>query len=295
MEWNCPHCSTGLSVSDSNLGNTWSFARCYQCKNFSLINKADSQNIIRVDSPPESEEAQSFVINESGQVVEKPVIKPAIRKPTLSTEATDQASKDQTISEFPDPLPDLPEPSAPSRLLPVISSLAGGLILMAGAFIYMANHSGIEAVTELQSLQRKGAGKFEAIEMSLNSETPTAQAPEVPTVAKEEEPKPHFQFQDTQSSHTTVNSATPSNETRSTATIFIRSKQEGTMFYGGPGLGYPVLGALNPSLKYSIAETKNEWFKVQSEESKVVYGWIRNTTVDYVAVEKNSKVDSQNQ
>ncbi|MEK6577585.1 MAG: SH3 domain-containing protein [Bdellovibrionota bacterium] len=287
MEWNCPHCSTGISVSDSNLGNTWSFARCYQCKNFSLIHKAEPENIIRVDSPPGSESTQSFVIDDSGKLVEKPVVRPATKTPHPETEANEVGAPKVPLSVegFPAALPEIPEAALSPKYVRGVSAIAGAVIFLIGGVIYFSNDSGLEPSTELSDQRIKSAGRFQPLEIPKNP---------LEHEAKVQNPAPQgFQFNEESVNTVRASPEAAPVEALAIPNVYVRSKVEGTLFYGGPGIKYPVLGTLNPNLRYSIAEAKDEWFKVQNDESNIVYGWIRNTAVDYVAVEKKAKTNSQ--
>src|SRR5688572_18274201 len=93
MRWNCPHCQTALAVSDDELGTSWSYSKCYQCANYSLVRKTDV-NLVKVDQMPAGEKPLFPQAPDSLKAKQQPA-------PTRTKVATPEKSPTQVPSQAP--------------------------------------------------------------------------------------------------------------------------------------------------------------------------------------------------
>lgn len=150
MRWNCPHCGTGLALNDDKISTGWSFSKCYKCAGHALIRKAGIQ-LIKVDKAPPGETLLLPEANEpaqfSNQVAARTAApKPAVQRPTNSTQQADMAAVQKIFGKIPEPLPELPSASNSliQKLLPAAIGLTGIAAISSGIYLYFQGQTLIE-------------------------------------------------------------------------------------------------------------------------------------------------------
>lgn len=275
MQWNCPHCGTGLAVANDALKTGWSFSRCYKCGGFALVRKTEI-NIIKVDKAPPGERiilpeasADPTAGLMSSQATAR-YTKHKLGKNTPPPPPLSHVHGTQTIElskPFPDPLPEIAPQK--NKALPFGIAFAALMAVGSGSYLYFQG----------QALWEKthSAPMTEARHITTSQAAPQASqeivaapkivdlAPKEVQLAQEVKPVPVITDQVQRSAMAPIKLQ----DEPLWVTVSISPRAN---VHSGPGMNFPVVATADINSKYLVTETKSRWFKIAS-------GWIRNDLV----------------
>lgn len=300
MRWNCPHCQTALSASDSQLTTDWSYARCFYCGNFSLVRK-DDPNAVRVDSHPFAESAQApefklsrQALKHLGELQEKAAAKAAARaemrasrqeilaqagipsrpaalnKPVTPPQFSPQnIVADSTPPPFPKPLPEPPRGNKGwvrrlfSTFLPGLVPILALLSIGGGLALFKYGRDQIKA--SASAPQRSPAVEAPILAQEAKpAMAPAAQAPAVRTQTV-------LDSVPTLTDEVDHRAAAPRK-----APLKVRISADTAILRSGPGTNYAPIAKAKAGMQYGVISFRDNWFRVTE------HGWVRNDLVEMI-------------
>ncbi len=364
MRWTCPHCGIALGIADDKMNTSWSFSRCYQCGGYALVRKSEV-NIIKVDRAPAGEKvllpessenpllSEAAARNLSRYESDKPTIKPATRRNTVSKLITSPARTDnpllqpEMVSEpapapstqpfapasleagrrplagphapagasvdrsampsymngvnnvgmFPEPLPDVPMASNRIRFFPMAIGIAAAFALGSGLYLLMQSGELIEKSRPTlsdrhpESIRENDESSVSRAHASNNPNNPAAtssaridstsiaKVSHTQTAGYSDQVRSQAMAPERQPIPTAPQ---PVQLSRDNPPLIVQPKAKNIHLRSGPGMVYPVVGNADEKTKYVVTDWNDRWFKVLSQNSEEIAGWIRTDSVQVV-------------
>ena len=259
MRWDCPHCQTNLSAPDDQFSDRWTFAKCYQCQEFSVVRKPKPESLKVEGSPPEKDFVSSKKPEMKNWPVQKkppsrliqPKSETILSKIEIAPQIKHHKEEIQKRKEETPKPPQKKNSKFSSIVLPSLLGTLSALILSSGVFMVL-----------------QGELFFEEHEKSIRSKKHKDPRP-IRTQQAQAQPKKEYTKKPIVYSKSLLKPA---------KRLKLRPLYKKVWLRKGPSTKFPRVGSASSKRAYEIQGWKKDWFQVKVPGTQKT-AWIRNDLV----------------
>jgi hypothetical protein len=278
MQWKCPHCQVDLFVPDEKLGSGWSFSKCYQCTEYSLVRKLEN-GIIKINQKAKNSSHVASVQNEptpSEVMSSYETVVRQLKFPPIPKEIRRADRPSNTNHSKVAPVPSipvsttklnfepLPEPNKLTNKIPLLQFPKMSLFVLFAVVgsASIAVYSGFKLYNQIQIAWNK-TQKSISMREALDS-TPVIEPISIREVTKSLPPQvvvtPPKQKDEIQISRAAAETVVKKED------IVVQPKMGNVTLRSGPGTKYPKVGIAESDKKYLVRDWKEQWFQVELKD-----------------------------